>query len=612
LFQIDFEPLGKRGQCTSEMSLLDCARQTGIGINSVCGGIGDCQSCKIQIIDGTSSPPTESELKAFSEREIRDGWRLACQSYPTSACKLNIPPESMTTMQRMQTEGIQTKISPDPAVKLFPVNLSSPSMNDQLADADRVIHYLDTSYSIKDALVDIDVLRQLSRHLRAMDWRCKVAIRSNEIIGIIPQTSSRVGLAIDIGSTKIAGYLVNLDDGNTLCSKGIVNPQVSYGEDIISRIQLAMKSVTEAVMLRQLVLDAINGLAADLCQDINIKPWEIIDAAIVGNTVMHHLFLGLPVGQLANAPFIPAISKALDIKARHNGLNLAPGAYIHILPNIAGFIGSDHTAVLLTLTDTIARGTTLILDIGTNTEVSLINDSQISCVSCASGPAFEGGHIKHGMRAAEGAIERLKITDVSVKYQTIGSIPPIGICGSGLLDAVAQLYCGQVIDAGGKMQKNHPRVRVSNNQLEFILVTEDERDGKPAITITQKDVREVQLAKGAIRAGIQVLLENNRINEGKLDQVIIAGAFGTYLDINSAIMIGMIPSLPSGHYSQVGNAAGAGAKIALASIAKRKEAQAIASRTRYIELGSYTGFNELFINSTYLGSSPEQYKTRRL
>jgi uncharacterized 2Fe-2S/4Fe-4S cluster protein (DUF4445 family) len=410
-----------------------------------------------------------------------------------------------------------------------------------------------------------------------------------------------LGLAVDLGTTKIAGYLVDLSNGRTLAAKGVMNPQISYGEDIISRINGVVKSPEDGVQIQKAAVEAINELAIDLCAQVSAKPEEIVEAVVVGNTAMHHLFLGLPVRQLALSPFVPAVSQALDVKAHEVGLHIAPGAYIHLLPNIAGFVGADHVAVLLATEAFTAKGPIVALDIGTNTEVSLVNKGQVTATSCASGPAFEGGHIKDGMRAVTGAIERLRIAGNSIQYQTIDQAPPVGICGSGILDAISQLYLAKVIDEGGRIVKSHPRVRTDKGQREFVLVSREKRGGQPAITLTQHDVRELQLAKAAIRTGIQALLEANGCAEDEIKQVIIAGAFGTYINVASAVTIGMLPSLPLNRFRQVGNAAGMGAKLALISLKYRAEAQAIASRVNYIELASAPNFEPTFIQASYLG-----------
>jgi len=421
------------------------------------------------------------------------------------------------------------------------------------------------------------------------------------MIAILHPKNHLLGLAIDLGTTKVAGYLVDLNDGRTLAANGIMNPQISYGEDIISRINRVVKSPDESVRLQKLAVDAINKLCTELCAEAGAKPEEIVEAVVVGNTAMHHLFLRLPVKQLALSPFVPAVSRALEVKAGELGLNIAPGAYVYLLPNIAGFVGADHVSMLLATDAWQAKKIAVALDIGTNTEVSLICKGKITTTSCASGPAFEGGHIKYGMRASTGAIERLRIDGGKIQYQTIDGASPVGICGSGILDALAQLYVAQIIDEGGRIMDNRPRVRTYKGQHEFVLVSKEERKGKPAITITQTDIRELQLAKAAIRTGIQILLETSGCAEDDIKQMIIAGAFGTYVDISSAVTIGMLPPLPLSRFRQVGNAAGTGARLALISLKSRAKAQAVASRVSYIELASNPSFQPTFMQASYLG-----------
>ena len=598
---IEFEPVGRRGKCQRNESLLACAHRLGVGLSSICGGKGTCHSCQVQVLSGTVSKPTPNELETFTPQELKEGWRLACQTYPSSDVKLAVPPESMTTPQRVQVEGLEIKVRPEPPVQAYRLQLAPPSLSAPKADADRLLEALNQQHKLHCTKVDIDVLHILSAQLRSWKWECQVMVRNNEVIAILPWPSRQLGLAIDLGTTKIAGYLVDLKSGQTLAAKGVMNPQISYGEDIISRINGVVKSPDAGLELQKLAVEAINELCADLCAEANTNTEEIVEAVVVGNTAMHHLFLRLPVSQLALSPFVPAVSQPLDIKAYHLGLRIAPGAYVHLLPNIAGFVGADHVAMLLATEVWQAKGPIVALDIGTNTEVSLISKGKITATSCASGPAFEGGHIKHGMRAATGAIERLRIAGNSIQYQTIDGAPPVGICGSGILDALSQLYLAKVIDEGGRIIKSHPRVRTDQGQREFVLVSRKERGGQLTITITQKDVRELQLAKAAIRTGIQVLLEANGCAEDEIKQVIVAGAFGTYIDVASAVTIGMLPSLPLDRFRQVGNAAGMGAKLALVSLKQRAEAQAVASKVNYIELASAPNFNQTFMQASYLG-----------
>ena len=599
-YHIDFEPVGRRGRCPADQSLLEAARQLGVELISLCGGKGACSRCKIQIMDGEVSPPTPNEEQALSPQELEAGYRLACETYPASDCKLHVPPESLTTPQRTQVEGLEITVPADPPIHAYHVQLPSPSWSDLRADAQRVLEALQHQHQLSSLTIDIDLLRDLSPLLRSWGWQAQASVREHEVVALGPWPSRQLGLAVDLGTTKIAGYLMDLDKGQTLAAQGIMNPQVSYGEDVLSRIARVMETPTEAAQLQALTVEALNRLVAELCAGVDAEPGEIVEAVVVGNTAMHHLLLRLPVRQLALSPFLPAVSEAMDIKARDVGLQIAPGAYVHLLPNIAGFVGADHVAMLLATEVWQAQGVVMALDIGTNTEVALISGGEIASVSCASGPAFEGAHIKDGMRAAPGAIERLRLADDQIEYQTIGGAPPAGLCGSGILDAVAQLYLAGVLDARGRMGDHH-RVRGSKGKREFVLVSEEELEGRPAITITQRDVRELQLAKGAMRAGIQLLLEAMGRTEEEIEQVIIAGAFGSYIDVASAVSIGMLPPLHLNRFQQVGNAAGIGAKLALISRTKRAEAQTIAQQVRYIELTTAPRFEETFAQATCLG-----------
>jgi len=599
-FHIEFEPVGRRGHCAVGKSLLDSAQQLGVGLTSLCGGHGTCGSCKVQIIDGTVSEPTSVEQQQVSAQEITEGYRLACQTYPTSDCRLRVPEESMSAPQRTQVEGLALTASPEPTVRAYRLDLEPPSLSDLQGDADRLLQALQQQHQVPSPSMDVDVLRRISPQLRSWGWQTQASVRQSEVIAIAPWPGRQLGLAVDVGTTKVAAYLVDLSDGHTLAAEGIMNPQISYGEDVVSRISRVQSSASEGAQMRRLIVTALGKLAAELCQKVEAAMEEIVETVIVGNTAMHHLLLGLPVDQLARAPFVPAVREALDVKARDVGLHISPGAYVHLLPNIAAFVGADHVAMLLATEVSQADGLVVALDIGTNTEVCLASGGKMTSVSCASGPAFEGGHIKHGMRAASGAIERLQLADDTVRYQTINGAPPVGICGSGILDTLAQLRLNGVIDERGRMTDKHPRIRSREGSREFVIVGEEEREGHQAITITQKDVRELQLATGAIHTGIQVLLETSGCSTGEIAQVVIAGAFGTYIDVSSAIAIGMLPSLPLHRFRQVGNAAGTGARLALISSGKRSEAQGIARSTGYIELAAVPHFMQTFTEALHI------------
>jgi uncharacterized 2Fe-2S/4Fe-4S cluster protein (DUF4445 family) len=522
---------------------------------------------------------------------------------PLGDCKVRVPPESLTALQRTQVEGEEISVTPEPAVKAYQVVLSPPDLDDLRADDERLVNALAQEHGVTAARADLSVLLELSRRLRDEGWSVRVALRGEEIVAVHRPEARLLGLAVDLGTTKIAVYLMDLETGKTLASQGIMNPQIAYGEDVVARMGLVTQDPDQAARLQALVVKALNDVAAGLCADVDAEPDQVVEAVVVGNTAMHHLFLRLPVEQLARSPYVPAVGSALDVKARDLGLKLGPGATVHLLPNIAGYVGGDHVAMLLATGVTQVQGVVLALDIGTNTEVCLVNHGRLTSLSCASGPAFEGAHIRHGMRAGDGAIEHLRLVDGRVEYQTIGGAPPVGLCGSGILDTLAQLYLAGVVNAAGRML-DHPRVRGDGGQREFLLVERGEAgDGSGAITFTQKDVRELQLAKGAMRTGIEVLLEDNGLAADEIEQVIIAGAFGTYLDVTSAVTIGLLPELPLDRFRQVGNAAGMGAKLALVSRDKRAEAQVLARRVGYVELAAVPHFARAFTQSMYLGTA---------
>ncbi|MGB2896412.1 MAG: ASKHA domain-containing protein [Anaerolineales bacterium] len=610
---IHFEPVGLRGEVQAGRTLLDHARTLGVDLVNLCGGTGACGRCIVQVLNGEVSKPTTVELELLPPQEIDLGYRLACSTVPHGNCKVLVPPESLTSPQRLQVEGEELPVDPNPLAQAYHVHLTPPNLNDLKSDAERLIDALKQQHDLGGVLIDIDVLRLLSPLLRECvdpsngKWHVKIITRELEIIGLLQPDVPPLGLAIDLGTTKIALYLLDLCTGRTLAFHGFMNPQIAYGEDIISRIAYTERDESNAALPRELVVKALNENVAEMCARVDAKPSHISDTVVVGNTAMHHIFLGLPLKQLARAPYVPAVTSALDLKARDVGLTFMPGSYIHLMANVAGYVGGDHVAMLLATEVDQQQGVTLAIDIGTNTEICLLNKGTLTSTSCASGPAFEGAHIKHGMRAASGAIEHLRLVEDRLEYQTIGGVPPVGLCGSGILDAMAQLYLAGVIDKQGHI-RDHPRVRTVGGIREFILVDQSDlphglnaEASKHTISITQQDVRQLQLAKGAMHTGIELLLDANELRMEDIDQVIVAGAFGTYIDIASAITIGMLPELPLDRFRQVGNAAGMGAKIALISRTKRTEARTLAERTGYLELATHPQFHTTFAQSMFIG-----------
>lgn len=409
-----------------------------------------------------------------------------------------------------------------------------------------------------------------------------------------------LGLAVDLGCTKIAGYLVDLHTGAQLAAEGIPNPQISFGEDLISRLMLANSGTEQAARLAGSVRSAIDALAHNLCAQVGAQSHQIVDACIVGNSAMTHLLLALPVRQLLHAPYVAAIDTALDVDATELDLHLAPGARVHVPPSIGGFVGADHVAMILARSIDRAEATVVGIDIGTNTEIVLAKPSAGLMVntSVPSGPAFEGGHIHDGMRAAAGAIEKVRFVDDEVRWTTIGGAAPIGLCGSGVIDLVAQLWQSGRVNARGAFLPGDERIRDGRDGREFVLVPASESGHGRDIVFTQHDVTEVQLAKAAICAGIQSLLELTHTPREEVAEVVVAGAFGSHLDLASAVVIGALPELPNARYRQVGNAAGVGAKMTLVSGAARERAREIARRAQRIDLKGHGNFNRLLARAT--------------
>lgn len=589
-FKADFEPIGRRGSFEEGISLIEISRRLGIGILSTCGGRGICGDCLVQLLEGEISPITEKEKALLSNDMLTANYRLACHTYPRTNCKVNVPIESLSSPMRAQVDGYEVDIDFSPAFDSKTIHLTPPSLEDATADAERVFAEFGS-----DAFdVDFEVVRELPTQLRQLNWDCKAYFYSKQLIGLLPLNENALGIAVDLGSTGIAGYLVDLDTGKTLLAHGMMNPQISYGEDIISRIVYANRSDGNRDQIRQVILDGLNNLIGTLCDQTDNKPEQIMDMVIVGNTAMHHLLLGLPTYSLATSPFVPAIHSAHTFKGREIGLHLAPGASVYLPPNVAGFVGADHIAMLAASKDEWKSGGVLAIDIGTNTEISLIDhDLEVTSVSCASGPAFEGYQIKDGTRARLGAIEKVHITSSNVFFETIGGDSPAGICGSGILDAVAQLHVNGILDEGGRFVENsHTNLFGDKDNLEFILVRQNNE--RNAISVNQKDIRAIQLAKSSIQSGIEILLKEGNLEVGDIQKVLIAGAFGSYIDISNAINIGMLPDIQLSRYRQIGNAAGVGAKYLLSSIELRAQTQILRERIRYIELAHYAGFSRVF------------------
>jgi len=593
-YQVDFEPPGKQVEVPANATLLEAAKQAGLALTSSCGGAGRCGQCQVVIAAGSVSPPTSDERNVLTELNLQRGLRLACSTHVQGDVRVSIPESTLGAGQRLQLEGELGKLTLDPLIHACDVEVPAPTMQDPRSDLERLAGGIPP---IPGHTIGADpaVVRQIAAAARASDWHLTAFVRGAEIVGVDSAGSPAVGLAVDLGTTKIAASLVGLKDGQELALAGVLNPQIAYGEDVITRLVHACRDADGGHKLASVVREALDDLLGELTERAGVSRTQVADVCIVGNTAMTHLLAELPVRQLAGSPYVAATGDAIDVKAGDLDLTTAPGAYVHVLPCIGGFVGADHVAMILASrldqTDHVALG----IDIGTNTEICLAKpDGSLTSVSCASGPAFEGAHISGGMRAASGAIEAIELTSTGLSLKTVDDAPPIGLCGSGILDGVAELRRWHLINERGRFDQRHKRVREGQSGAEFLLVPADESGSRCDVAITQSDINQVQLAKGAIRAGLEVLLESTDTALEEVEEVIIAGAFGSFLRVQSALDMGLLPRLPNARYRQVGNAALVGARWALVSGQARTRAQQIASHSSYLELTTYPKFKRRF------------------
>lgn len=583
--QLDREIVAEPGE-----TIFQSARRSGLRIVGACGGRGSCGTCTVQIMEGQvqhADGRLMGPRLARKDQEARGRWVRACQVGPRADCTIEVEPRSLAPVVRAEAEAHgHEMLALDPAVVSVDLSVPAATLDDPLSDADRLRRGTDHPWRT----LDIDAARQLPERLRSCDWALNARLRGGEVIAFSPEGAPLLGLAIDLGTTNVAGFLVDLRTGLRLASLGIENPQTSWGADVISRINHAMRDSASAEHLRAAAATAISAIAHDLAQAVGATISDIADVAICGNTAMHHLLAGLPVRQLGRAPFVAAVREAMDVKARDLGVSVCPGAYVHLAPNVGGFVGGDHvTALLATQPTWAALATTLVVDIGTNTEISLIRRGEIVTASCPSGPALEGGHIACGMRAAEGAVERVAVKNHRLTIEVIGRGKPVGICGSGVVDTVAALREAGELNDAGRLAAGHPDVAELGGKRAAVLATN--------VYFTQEDIRAVQLAKSAIRTGIELLLKDMQIAESELERVIIAGAFGAYINVRSAIAIALLPDLPLERFEQVGNAAGLGIRQMLASQSARARAGEIAARCRYVELSTRADFQKTFMHN---------------
>jgi len=635
--KVIFQPSGSRGDVDNNKTLLDSAQQLGVDLEAICGGKGTCGKCKVRVEEGYFekdaiessmshlSPRTEAEDK-FIKPADGEGIRLACCTEVKGDVKIFVPEKSRAGKQIVRKTAKEITVSLDPAVKKYFIELEQPGLEDlTVGDSERVIALLKEKYELSGLKFDFHALMSLQDTLREGEWKITVSVWDDkEIVKVEPGfIEVSYGLAVDVGTTTVAAYLCDISTGKVVETESMMNPQVPYGEDVMSRITYAMTNETGLSTMQKALIDGLNEIIEKITSQITVNGDAggnvIVDLTIVFNTAMHHIFLGLNPIYIGRSPFIPAVQNDLDIKARDMGLNINQGSYIHVLPIEAGFVGADNVGVLIAEEPYNQDENVLIIDIGTNGELLLGNRNAICSTSCATGPAFEGAQIKFGMRAAPGAIEKVAIDPETKdpKFKVIGKeewntelekVEAKGICGSAIIDVVAEMFKSGVIDKSGKFVKDLdiPRIRQDeDDRWEYVLAWARETSIGMDVTVTQGDVRALQLAKGALFAGAKLMMQKMGIE--KLDKVMLAGAFGSFIDKESAMVLGMFPDCDPEKVYSIGNAAGDGAIMALINKGKRKEAREKARWLEFVEIAVAPTFEKEFMMAMHMPHMKDKF-----
>jgi uncharacterized 2Fe-2S/4Fe-4S cluster protein (DUF4445 family) len=604
MISILFLPFQKTIEVDGRRTLLELARELGLPLQASCGGKRICGRCRV-IIEANQDllpPPTEREREALGEL-LQKGYRLACETVLSGEGRVQIPEESQTRPSIILTsDGFgELPVRLQPAVKPYFLVVPPPVLEKVTADRERLLQALEAAYGLKKIEVDPQVLPHLPQTLRAQEDRVTAAVRDGrEVVGLFPGREERLlGLAVDIGTTTLVAYLLDLQTGKRLAVSSALNPQVHFGADVITRIAFGQRGPEEAAQLREAVREGVNDLIGRVVEKPGVRPELILEAAVVGNTAMHHLFLGLETQFLARAPYPPAAQGSVFVKARDVGLAINPCATVHLLPLKAGFVGSDIVADILATGLHKSKRVRLLIDLGTNGEIVLGNKNRLLCCSTAAGPAFEGGHIRWGLRASPGAVEKIRIDPETLEptLRTIHDQPALGLCGSGVLSAVAEMIRVGILLAKGNFNPSirSPRIRPGRDGQEIVLVRHWESLTDQEIVFTQKDAAEVQMAKAAIQAGVELLKE--LFGNQPVEDILLAGAFGNYADPKDARTLGLIPALSATKVRGVGNAAGYGACLTLLDKNRGKETDRIARKLEYVELAGNSRFQELLVDN---------------
>jgi len=620
-----FTPSGRRGRFALGTPLLQASRQLGVDVDSVCGGRSICGRCQVTVSEGVFAkhginsragnvtPVGEPETRYAAKHALAPGRRLSCQARILGDVVVDVPLESQVHRQVVRKRAEVREIATDPVIKLHYVEVEMPDMHDPASDLRRLERALEDQWGLTGLDFDPSVLPGLQTALRRGNWSVTVAVRlGHRLVAVWPGFRDIVhGLAIDVGSTTIAAHLCNLETGEVIAASGAMNPQIRLGEDLMSRVSYIMMNPGGDRELTALVRAALNDLAGEVAAEAGIAAEDILEVTLVGNPIMHHLVLGIDPTELGGAPFALAVDQSIDLPARDIELRLHPGARVYVLPCIAGHVGADTAAVLLSEGPHLLDEISLVVDVGTNAEILLGNRDRLLAASSPTGPAFEGAQISAGQRAAPGAIERVRIDPATLdpRFRVIGSelwsdeegftesikgIGVGGICGSGIIEVIAEMYLAGIITTDGlidgTLTAKSDRVAADGRTFSYRLY-----DGPPALRVTQGDVRAIQLAKAALFAGARLLMD--RLGVETVDRIVLAGAFGSHIDVKHAMVLGMIPDCELAHVSSAGNAAGTGARIALVNKNARQEIEVLVRRIEKMETAVEPAFQAHFVDA---------------
>lgn len=598
--RLQFLPLERDVRVPPGVTVFDAASWNGIAIDSTCGGHGTCKKCRVRITSG-SVPVSRLDVRCFSAEELRDGWRLACMAVAVGDVAVDVPP--LSTRPKAATVGVGRQVILRPAIQKRYVELAEPSLQDQRPDLARVLDAIDDL----ELRADLHALRRLPGVLRASDFKLTAVVVDDVLVDVEPgdTTARRFALAFDLGTTTVVATLLDMSTGTPAAVASMLNTQQPFGADVITRISATMLDPEALDRLRSLAQETLAALATEVCAEAEVDATEVYEVALAGNATMTALVLGIDPEPLGVAPFVMSTASWPALRASDLGLSVHPGAPAVVFPALGAYVGGDIVAGMLASGMDRDKRLRLFIDVGTNCEIVLGDGERIIATAAPAGPAFEGGAIRCGMRAADGAIEVVKLSDDGVRLQVIGDVEPVGLCGSGLVDAVAELVRFGLLDSTGRLVSHEDAKEIAPGLADRFASIGAERvfvlawrgiEAADSVYLSQRDVRELQFAKAAIATGWTLLLEEFGISSDDVQQVLLAGSFGSYLSPASAVRIGLVPKLSVLRIVSAGNVAGEGAKMVLLSMQERAGAAALLREVRYVELSDRPDFNDRFVD----------------